>query len=261
MEIGGSFGDFASAHPLPRAWARNPRLFDGILQRWFGKDAVRSRADIDGSLAWLLDADDDQRVRRAAKDGWHDGSTYTPRWSPGAPALPTFTVVPLLGEEEQQLAHRMSRTTWEDEAPMKAGPALLVYYGHNHHQVSTGAKAGSFELFMTDHAVAVRDVTSDRSSWVYVCTDQGKLRTRRLAGAVTDGTLVAIETDVFVECTQGHKLVVVDPRTGRWIWRDDLAVRGWAFANETLRNGSRSFTVAQLWEHLSRPVMTTSLRR
>jgi len=248
IRLSGSFGAFISLAPLAKALIERPRLLEGILAHWFGNDSRRSLADVDGSLAWLIESytsDSDT----ASDDDWKLGRPYAPHWSPGAPVLPDLEAVTLISQPEQELGAKLAKQLAIDDAPLPPGPLLLVYFAHNHHKLDLGTKAPDLAVHTTDHAVSVEDLRGHRWSWIFVVTGQMRLRKPSIVRTATDGLLVAIEIAPEGSESQ-HQLIIVDPRLGRWASRE--ATREWKFDSNGLQFGDKLYPRDQLAETLCR---------
>ena len=250
IRIGGSFGDFIAVGSLPATIAQRPRLLDGVLDHWFGPETKRTLSTVDGSLSWLMDVVSTRSVK--AHSGWNQGRPYSPHWVAGEPTLPPSQVVALLTAEEQRLAHKLDRSLAVDGEYLPAGPALLLYHADNHHRIHEAARTGDLVVYLTDHAVAVRDLRRQVWSWAYVATDQYKLRQASMIRAATDGSLVLAEGTSSSEGARRPKLIVIDPQSGRWICREDGLSRGWSFDKRGLRIGDDSFSASDLRQLLNR---------
>jgi hypothetical protein len=248
LRLGGSLGEFVSIAHLPDELVQRPRLLDGVLARWFGRGARRSLATSDGSLRWLIDRyteNEPEPADAVVGDGWHVGAPYTPRWSTGRPELPGREVVLLLDATEQALGARLASRLAVDDQAVPAGPYLVVYFAHNHHRLARVAGTADLAVHVTDHAIAVEQPSGRRWSWAFVATDQVRLRTPSIVRAATDGRLVAAEIRDSSP-SEPPRLLVLDPRSGRWLWRD-IAAR-WAFDAEGLRIGAQRIPRAELAE-------------
>jgi hypothetical protein len=248
IRIGGSFGDFISVGSLPRTIAQRDRLLRGVLDHWFGSDTKRKLSTIDGSLSWLINVVSTPAPK--AHSGWNQGQPYSPHWIAGELTLPPTQVVALLTEQEQRLARQLYRSLAVDDvdSPLPTGPALLVYNAHSHHSIREAARARDLEVYVTDHAVAVRDVSRQVWSWAYVATDQEKLRNASIARATTANSLVVVEES---QSAGVSKLIVIDPQSGRWMWREDGLSRGWSFDKGGLRLGDVHFSIFDLRKFIS----------
>ena len=146
---------------------------------------------------------------------------YTPRWQTGMPAAPSMQAVILRGPDEERLARAVTPALAVDGDPSVRGPALLVYEAHNHGKLFEAAQGGGLTVYLTAHAVAVRDDTRKLWSWAYVGTDQWKLRFATTKAAMTDGKLVAVERSVPGEGSSESKreVVLIDPMAGLYVTR------------------------------------------
>jgi hypothetical protein len=164
----------------------------------------------------------DPRAHSFVRRRWTPPSQYTPRWQTGAPATPPTQAVILRGPVEERLARALAHVLLVEGEPRVHGPARLVYHAHNHAKLVEAARNGGLVVYLTAHAVAVRDEARGLWSWAYVGTDQDKLRFPTTTSAATDGKLVAIERIVQTEGGRpsGRQLVVIDPRAGRFMARE-----------------------------------------
>jgi hypothetical protein len=221
IRLGGSFGSFCDIAALPDSLPA--AVVDGLVDRWFGPGVRRPLSTVDGSLAWLIE----QYQSPAAGDA---PRRYTPRWQPGAPAPPPIQAVILQSSDEQDLARRLGRALIVEGEAKVSGRALLVYNAHNHGAVKEAARAGGLTVYLTNHALAVRDDARGVWSWAYVGTDQRKLRFPTTKSAATDGKLVAVERWVQQEGSAHslRELVVIDPRAGRYLVQPLRAGQRWS---------------------------------
>jgi hypothetical protein len=240
IRIGGSFGEFVSIAPLPVELSRRTALLHGLIEHWF-QDARRDLGDIDGSLAWLLD----QYLAaapRVRQGGWSVEVPYSPRWMSGSPGLPRRQVVLLLAPAEQEMGRRLAKKLSIDDEPVRPGPFLLVYDAHNHHEMRSGETRGDLTVYSTDHAIAVARPTENTWSWVFVSTDQYRLRKASIRRVETNGAFVAGE--IADPTSSASRLVVAEPSTGRWMWR--IPAGAWRLDESGLAIGRRSFSNSQL---------------
>jgi hypothetical protein len=243
VRLGGSLGEFVAIARLPDELAQRPRLLDGLLARWFGRAARRSLAAGDGSLRWLIDRYTGGEPADAVVGDWHIGPPYTPRWSTGRPELPGLEVIPLLAAPEQALGARLAGGLAVDDEPAPAAPYLVVYFAQNHHQLARVAGTADLAVHVTDHAIAVEEPRGRRWSWAFVATHQVRLRTPSIVRAATDGSLVAAELR-GTGASDPHRLLVLDPRSGHWLWRDIAA--GWTLDAAGLQIGEQRIQRAEL---------------
>lgn len=251
IQLGGSFGDFVAIAGLPQELVERPRLLGGMLDHWFGKRARKSLADIDGSLGWLIERYTSSTGEPARRGDWYLGVPYTPRWTSGSPALPGFAVVTLLTPAELEVGAKLAERLAIDDK-VCAAPFLLAYYAHNHHQLRAGPRRADLAVHVTDHAVAVEDRRKHAWSWVFVTVGQTKLRHPSVVHTATDGTLVAVElTSDAAPGKSVHELVVVDPRSGTSLWRDD--VKRWKLDARGLQIDDRALSTTELVKLLQTP--------
>jgi hypothetical protein len=189
IRLGGSFGAFISVADLPHALVDRPRLLDGVLAHWFGHDARRTLASIDGSLAWLVEHYS-HNERSTPRDGWRPDTSYTPRWSSGAPALPDLQVVTLLTPSEQEVGAQLAAQLAVDDEQHRPGPFVLVYFAHNHHKLSPSTSTSNLAVYVTDHGIAVEDRRDKRWSWAFIATERYRLRTPSIGRTASDGGLI-----------------------------------------------------------------------
>jgi len=247
VRLGGSLGTFLSIATLPRELIERPALLEGLLVHWFGRTARYALDTIDGSLNWLLE-EYTSDLPPQNLNGWQLGRPHNLRWTTGIPSVPALEVVTLLSPSEQKLGAQLAkRLAIDDEAPAK-GPFLLVYFSHNHHSIKPSSRAQDLVVHVTDHAIAVENRREKKWSWIFVNIDQIRLRAPSIWRTVTDGTLVIAEVTA-PNATTAHRLVVIDPRTGSWIWHDDASQ--WRLNASELIIQHDSFTKAELHHLLS----------
>lgn len=249
VRVGGSLGELVSVASLPPALVARPRLLQGLLTLWFGTGSRRELAGIDASLSWLIARD--HRLRARASDSWSPVASYEVRWTPGTPELPPFQVVPLLSPSDQELGAALGTWLTRDEGPPPSGPSLLVYFSHNHEQLSHRVSNDRLSVYTTYHAIAVVDRGRHAWCWSYVSTGQQRLRVPSIHRVATNGHLVAAEVGAH---GGGRSLVVLAPHAGRWIERmlgspDSTPDGGgvdWDLSEHDLRVGETAVAVAEL---------------
>jgi hypothetical protein len=228
IRIGGSFGDFISIAALPRSLP--VPLVHALVERWLGAGTRRSLSAVDGSLAWLIESYKDAGTSADARRGNEVHRRYTPQWQPGTPALPPTQATILQTSDEQRLGRKLGRALTVDGEPQVGGPALVVYHAQNHGALREASRTGGLTLYLTNHALAVRDDVRGVWSWAYVGTGQWKLRFPTTKSAITDGNLVALERWEQQEgnAQANRQLVVIDPRAGRYLVHPLRAGERWS---------------------------------
>jgi len=197
-------------------------MVDGLVDRWLGAGVRRTLAAVDGSFSWLIERYQDRPVAGpTARRGAGKVHRYTPRWQAGAVASPSMQAVILRGPDEERLARLIIPALQVDGAPRGRGPALLLYRADNHGKLTEAAQSGGLTVYLTAHAVAVRDDRRKLWSWAYLGTDQWKLRFATIKAALTDGRLVAVERWVQDEgdFESKREAVLIDPIAGLYVTR------------------------------------------
>lgn len=217
-DAGGSFGVRTELVRAPVPW-RTPDRLHNLAWMLFGtmdftelepergiSSVTAASAAVHPAAQWVWDAM--ALPPLPAAPGVLRGGAWTPRWEPGLPTSPGFTLAIVTQPSVLRAA--------TDGDPSDLGLLAISHWGLE--RLEAGVRCGDRQLYVAAHGVAVHDTVADRSAWLWVSGVPGVSEAQKLRWRSIEAVSCLADGLVQVELALAERRrVVIDPAVARWV--------------------------------------------